>query len=247
MENITSVALSRLVAQSRGLEVTATNLANANTPGFRAERTVFSDWMAREPTRGLPKGGRDLAYAQDVETYRDTTVGTRTHTANPLDIAIGNPGGWLTVLTPKGPRLTRAGHFELGTDGTIIDENGNALLDVAGNKLQTAPTDTELTIAADGSLSGADGQIGQIGVVQPTDSTKMQAEGGHLLAAGSPTAAVAAPQIIQGALEDSNVQPIGELTRMMNDMREFQMTTQMIQAEIDRQNGAIDKIMAKRS
>jgi len=239
MENVTTLALSRLVAQSRALEVTATNLANTNTPGFRASRTIFTDFLARQP------GGQALAYTQDRATYRDASAGERTHTGNKLDIALGNTTGWLTVQTAAGPRLTRAGHFELNGDGTVVDEAGNPLLDSNGGKLQTAPTDINLTITADGTLSGANGPIGRIGVVAPQNAAQMQAEGAHLFAATTPTAPVADPHVIQGSLEQSNVQPIQELARMMDDEREFQFTTQMIQAESDRQNGALEKIMAK--
>jgi flagellar basal-body rod protein FlgF len=67
-----------------------------------------------------------------------------------------------------------------------------------------------------------------------------------LLASDSPTQPVAAPKILQGSIENSNVQPTLELTRMMNDLREFQFTSQFIQAEADRQQSAIDKILQKR-
>ena len=74
----------------------------------------------------------------------------------------------------------------------------------------------------------------------------MRAEGGRLLASDSPTHAVRAPQVLQGTLEESNVQPTLEITRMMNDLREFQFTTQFVQAEADRQQSAIDKITQPR-
>jgi flagellar basal-body rod protein FlgF len=241
MENITTIALSRLVAQSRALEVQATNIANSSTPGFRAERMMFMQYLTRQP------GGAPLTYTQDGATYADRTPGPRKHTGDPLDIAVGDPLGWLTVQTPRGPRLTRAGHFQLGPDGTVVDNEGNLLLNDAGQPLLTAPTDTKLTIAADGTLSGAGGPIGRIGVVQPADATRLTAEGSHLLAAATPTTPLAAPQIVQGAIEDSNVEPIHEVSRMMQQMREFQLTSQMIQAESDRQSGAIDKIMTKRA
>jgi flagellar basal-body rod protein FlgF len=245
MENPTTIALSRLVAQSRALDVTATNLANSGTAGFRAERVLFSDWLAREPSRAEPPGGKTLAYTQDRATYRERQSGPLEHTANPLDLALASAAGWFTVRTSNGPRLTRAGHFQLDATGAIVDEQGQALLDTAGRPLATTPADTRLTVAGDGTLSSENGQIGKIGVVQPDDERKLSAEGGRLMLANTPTKPVAVPNIVQGAVEGSNVQPIAELNRMMNDVREFQFTTQFIQGESDRQTGAIDKIMKK--
>ena len=245
VENTTTIALSRLVAQQRALDVTATNIANAGTPAFRAERMLFSDWLQHEPRPGAPPGGRTESYTQDRATYRDQEAGTIRPTGNPLDVALGDPTGWLTVQTPRGPRLTRAGHFQLSATGTIVDEAGNALLDTTGQPLQLTPSDTRLTIAGDGTLSSENGQIGSIGVVRPDDAGKLTAEGSRLFAAGSPTKPVTGGRFVQGAIEDSNVQPITELNRMMNDVREFQFTTQIIQGEDDRQNGVIDKILKK--
>lgn len=245
MENATTIALSRLVAQSRAMEVTANNLANTNTPGYRAERMVFADWLVREPaTTGdasLPPGGRILAYTQDRATYRDQQVGTFTPTANPLDLAIGS-NGFFTVMTSNGPRLTRAGHFERASDGTIEDGAGNPLLDVNGKKLQLTPADTVLSVASNGVISSQNGKIGQIGVVAPQDPNALRPEGARLYACDSPTKAVAAPEITDGSIEDSNVHPIQETVQMMTTLREFQFTTQFVQAESDRQQSAIDKI-----
>ena len=245
MENPTTIALSRLVAQSRAMDVTANNLANAGTPGFKAERMVFADWLVREPNLpdidSLPLGGRMLAYTQDRATYREAQVGTFAATANPLDLAIGS-AGYFTVMTAAGPRLTRAGHFERAEDGKIVDGAGNPLLDVNGKTITLAAADTQISVASNGMISSENGQIGQIGVVAPQDANRMRAEGGRLLASDSPTKAVAEPQITQGAVEESNVQPIHEIISMMNMLREFQFTTQFVQAEGDRQQSAIDKI-----
>lgn len=76
----------------------------------------------------------------------------------------------------------------------------------------------------------------------------MQSEGSRLLNADSTvTTAVATPRIVQGSVEASNVEPTAEVTRMMNDLRTFQMVSQFIQTEADRQQGAIDKIMQAHS
>lgn len=245
MDNVTSIALSRLVAQQRATDVTATNLANAGTPGFHAERMIFSDWLVRAQGAKVPGNGT-IAFTQDRATYRDTQPGPLQHTANPLDIAIGGEG-YFSVQTPNGVRLTRAGHFSPSATGEIVDGSGNALLTVAGGKLQLSPTDHDITIAADGTVATNNGTIGRIGVVKPDNAQGLRAEGGQLLVSGSLTTQVATPKLTQGAIEGSNIQPTLELTRMMADLREFQFTSELVQAEADRQRSAIDKLTQMRS
>ena len=92
-------------------------------------------------------------------------------------------------------------------------------------------------------MSSENGQLGKIGVVQPTDPMQLAAEGDTLFRSDSPTTPVAAPGLVQGAIEDSNVQPVLEMTRMMDGERQFQFMTQFIQAESDRQQSAIDKLL----
>jgi flagellar basal-body rod protein FlgF len=245
MELPTYVALSRLAAQQRAMDVTAANLANASTPGFKASRMLFTDWLSSQTGTNSPRGERSVAFTQDRATYREQAPGTLQQTGNPLDLAISGEG-YFTVSTPQGPRLTRAGRFSPLADGTIGDSDGNSVLDSAGQKIRLSPTDTRLTIAADGTVSGESGTIGRIGVVKPADANRMTAEGGRVLRADSDTAPVATPTVVQGAVEDSNVQPIIETTRMMAELRSFQFTSQFIQAEADRMQTAIDKITQRK-
>jgi flagellar basal-body rod protein FlgF len=246
MQNATTIALSRLVAQQRSLDVTAANLANSGTPGFKAERMLFADYIDRQQRVDTPQGGATMDYTQDRATYRNQQQGAITHTANPLDLAIGGDG-FFTVMTQQGPRLTRAGRFSLQPNGTIGDIDGNALLDTTGQPVRLSPADTDLQVAGDGTLSSQNGMIGKIGVVQPADVNSLDAQGGRLFNTASPTTAVAGPHLVQGALEESNVQPIEETTKMMSDLREFQFVTQFVQAESDRQQSAIDKLTQQKS
>ncbi len=242
MNNTISIALSRLVVQQRALDVAAGNLANVSTPGYKAERVVFSDWLSKQNGTDIAAGDRTLAYVQDRATYRDQSQGAFTHTGNPLDFAIGGEG-YFTVATARGTRLTRAGRFELQPDGTIATANGDALLDAAGQKLQASPSDTQIRVAADGSISSENGQIGTIAVVMPEQPNTMQAEGSSLFNAPSGTSLVVAPRITQGAVEDSNVQATAELTRLMTIQREFEFTSQFMESEGQRRQSAIDKLM----
>jgi flagellar basal-body rod protein FlgF len=117
------------------------------------------------------------------------------------------------------------------------------LLDTNGKPIQIAPTDTQITIAGDGTISSENGQLGKVGVVRVTDAMQIAGEGNTLVRATGPTAAIATPALVQGAVEDSNVQPVLETTRMMDGLRQFQFVSQFIQAESDRQQSAIDKLL----
>jgi flagellar basal-body rod protein FlgF len=246
MDIASSVATSRLVAQQRAMDVIANNIANANTPGYRAERVQFSDWISRQTGAATPPGGGTIAYTQDRATWRDQQAGSLTHTGNQFDLALAGDG-YFTVNTSRGPRLTRDGRFGPTPDGTITDGAGNPLLDANGQPIQLAATDTQVTIAGDGTVSGQSGQLGKIGVVRPTDPMQLTAEGGTLFQSGSTTAGVPAPGIVQGAVEGSDVQPVTEMTRMMDGLRQFQFVSQFVQAESDRQQSAIDKLLPQGS
>jgi flagellar basal-body rod protein FlgF len=243
MDNSINIALSRLAVQQRAMDVVAGNLANISSPGFRAERLVFADWLMKEPGTGVAPGDHVVAFTQARATYRDRTEGAITQTGNPLDLALTGQG-WFSVQTSNGNRLTRAGRFTLRNDGTITDEGGNPLLDINNQPLHVSSADTQLTVKADGTLSSENGPLGQIAVVAPSDPNRMTAEGGRLFRADVPTAPVASPQIVQGAVEDSNVQPITEVTRMIATERDFQFVAQFVEAEGQRKQTAIDKLAA---
>jgi flagellar basal-body rod protein FlgF len=241
--NIASlVAASRLVAQERSMEVTATNLANINTPGFQATRMQFSDWLSPQRNGAALPGERQIAYTQDRASWRDTQPGTLTQTGNPFDLAVRN-GGYFTVATDRGPRLTRDGRFGPLPDGTIGNTSGDVLMDVNGKPIQIGQTDTRISITADGAVASENGPLGRIGVVTLADPYKLRAEGGTLLRADTPTSQAANPEIVQGVVEGSNVPPVLEITRMMSDVRDYQFTTQLIQAEDDRIKATIDKTL----
>ena len=243
MDIVTSLAASRLVAQQRAMEVTANNIANANTPGYRTQRLQFSDWLSPQTGGvGAPAGDKTVVYTQDRATWRERQAGTLTHTGNPFDLALAGDG-YFTVQTKNGPRLTRDGRFGPLPDGTLSDSNGNALLNTNGQPILIAPGDTSITVAADGSVSSGNGPIGKIGVVQPSDAMKLSPEGGTMLVANAPTTPVATAGIVQGAIEDSNVQPVLEMTRMIDATRQFELVSQFVQGEADRQQSAIDKLL----
>ena len=117
-------------------------------------------------------------------------------------------------------------------NGTLADSAGNAVLDTNGQPIQLSPTDTQITIAGDGTVSSENGQLGKIGVVHADRSDAAHRRGQHAvpLRRRRPRRSTS-PGLVQGAIEDSNVQPVLEMTRMMDGERQFQFISQFIQAE----------------
>jgi len=186
------------------MDVTASNLANMTTTGYKAMRVQFADWLSPQRGAATPPGGQMVAYTQDRATWRDPRTGPLTQTGNPLDLAL--PGdGFFQVATPDGPRLTRAGKFSRSSDGTIVNASGQALLDSNGRPLQLPATEAQITVAPDGMMSGSTGQIGKIGVVRAENPARLQAAGDTLFRTDGPTIAVDRPKVLQGMLEGANV------------------------------------------
>lgn len=241
MENAMTIALSRLVSQQRGVNVRAQNLANMSTPGYRAERMLFSDYLVRQNRTDAPPGGHVIQYVQDRATWRDTSAGPLSRTGNPLDLAIAGEG-FFVVATPNGERFTRAGHFTLDGDGRVIDSDGNALQGTGG-PLVVPPEAGAVRINAQGAVSTEQGEIGQLRVVRFADQNALRAEGGRLFATDAPPEEMPQPRVVQGAVEGSNVRSIVEMTLMMEDLREFQMASTFVEKEAERLASLPDRIL----
>ena len=237
------VVLSRLSAQLRATQVLANNLANADTPGFRAERPVFSSFLSR--ARGQGAAG-EVAYSLDRANWRETQPGPVATTGNPLDVALRGDG-FFVLETPNGERYTRAGRFTLDPAGRITDPDGNAVLDARGAPITLAAGDSRIEILGDGTVRSENGTVGQIRVVRFADPQRLRAEGARLFSTDDTPEAVARPQLVQGAVEGSNVSAISEMTRLTEQVRQFQFATQFAEREGDRLSTAVDRILRRRS
>jgi flagellar basal-body rod protein FlgF len=242
------IVLSRLVAAQRAQSVTANNIANADTPGFRAHRAVFGTVLERQMNAETPRGGRELAFVRDRATWRDASPAPLTTTGNPLDLAITDRQGYFVVQTPNGDRYTRAGRFTLDGEGRITDAEGHAVLDAGGQPLTVPPGSARIEVRGDGNVLTENGPVGQLSIVRFADEQRLIAEGDRNLAAPEdmPPEPIERPGVVQGAMEGSNVRPVLELTRMTDDMRHFQMVSQMAEREGERLGNAVDRILRRR-
>jgi flagellar basal-body rod protein FlgF len=241
MDNPGYIALSRVIAQQRALDVRATNIANTSTPGFKAESVLFSDYLLRQTGASVPPGGRTVQMVQDRATWRDFGEGQILKTGNPLDLALQGDG-FFTVSTPRGERYTRAGRFSLSASGQIVDMSGNALLGTDNRPITVPPDSGAIAVTSDGTVNTDTGQIGKFRIVQFDDQQALRAEGNSLFVAAQPSREADRPEVMQATIEGANVQAVVELTRMMTEMREFEFATQFVDGEAQREQSAIDRI-----
>ncbi|WP_419898092.1 flagellar basal-body rod protein FlgF [Roseomonas sp. USHLN139] len=241
------VVLSRLAAQRRAQDVVASNLANADTPGFKASQMVFAEHLARQQNAQTPRGGAEVAFTQDRATWRDFSPGPLQATGNPLDIALSGDG-FFALQTANGERYTRAGRFALSPTSGVVDAQGNPVLLQDGTPLQIPEGATRIEISGDGTVATEQGPVGQLRVVRFADPQKLQAQGDRLFTTPQdmPAEPVARPAVVQGSVEGSNVRAVVEMTRMTAELREFQFVSQFVEREGERLQDSVQRILKRK-
>jgi len=242
MENTSYIALSRQSALWREMEVVANNMANANTPAYKAEQMMFRDFVVKTKTDTSPFG-RKVDFVQDVGVLRDTREGPMSQTQAPLDLAIHNEG-YFVVDTPSGPRYTREGHFRLDETGMMVNSAGYPVMQTTGQPIVFAPNETQITVTGDGTVSTENGVIGKVRVVGFNNDQNLQNAGNGMLMTNDQPATIDRPSLVQGMLEQSNVQPVIETTKMMEILRNYEGIQKLIDGENDRQSSAM-KILSQ--
>lgn len=227
MDNSIYITLSRQMALFRDMEATASNIANANTTGYNAEKLMFSDYMVKDNKR------RD-AYANDAVSWRDTTQGSMKTTGNPFDLAISGPG-YFQVQTPLGVRYTRAGNFTLNAEGTLVTMNGYPVLGADGGEIAVPDNARNVTINGAGEITADGEDIGQVGVMEFADEQAMNRLGNALYSSDAAPVPTEMSRVSQGALESSNVASVSEMVRVMELSRSTNSTAKFIETMYDLQ------------
>ena len=240
MSNAIYAMLSRQQGLMQEMQVVANNIANASTTGYKSDRAIFGEFLAATGSQSssLSMGGlAGHSFALEQGPLKVTN--------GQLDLAIQGDGFFL-VDTPQGQRLTRAGHFQLSSDGRLVDMSGNELLGAGGGQLNIPQTASEIKVAPDGtiSVSAGDGlppeEVGQIGVVS-ADGTLLRDSNSYFSAPDGYTP-VQTSEIVQGALEQSNVSPVLEVARMIEVQRAYEAGQTLFEREDQRVNQIINTI-----
>ena len=240
-------AASGATAQTAALDIAANNVANATTPGFRADRNVFRQELARALDQSA--GTRSLRYSAVRSVEPDLRTGTVVHTGEPLDVSIASPDGWFAVRTPAGDRYTRAGSFRLDPDGHVVTRDGHAVLGPDRRPLQVPGADKPVAVDPRGFFT-VDGEQtnARLLVVTFRDPRGLEKEGDVLLRArpeAGPARTIDVP-IDTETLELSNASALSGMTELVTTSRQFEMLTRVIEAfsQADRR-AATDLIKAR--
>jgi flagellar basal-body rod protein FlgF len=211
------IALSGQLAQARRLELIANNVANADTTGYRAEGATFSTIMSKT----VPFSS---SFAHDGGSHVDTRSGGFTATGNAMDVAIQG-SGFLAIQTPEGTAYTRDGRMQMLPTGDIVSLAGHAILDASGAPLTGNPRGGEVEISRDGAVRQDGRLIGTLGLFS-IDLSQGYRRYENAAFLGVRTADTvqdfAGNGLVQGYVEESNVNPILEMTRMIEVQRAFE-------------------------
>jgi flagellar basal-body rod protein FlgF len=212
MERGLYIAASGMVAEQMRQDQIANDLANASTPGYKADRVTqksFADLLVSNTANGQFVGGLPTGVSAD-KMVTDTSPAPLRDTGEPLDLAIAGDG-WFGVQTAQGTRYTRNGQFSATANGTLADQLGNPVLGQNGQPVR---------LNSDGTVNTKDVGVFALG-------TDAQKQGDNLFtgtAAGAATGTVRS-----GSLEGSAVDPARTMVDMIASFRAFEAGQKVIQ------------------
>lgn len=248
MQSALYVSLSAQVSLEKRLETIANNMANMKTAAFRADAVKFETALSRAATQ-------PVAFASPGENFISRKPGGITQTGNNLDVAVvGNTTGntldvavaagdtWMAFAGPVGTVYTRDGRMQISNTGELQTVTGYPVLDAGGGPIMVDPDAGPLTIGRNGTISQGINQVGVLGLYTiPPDARLERFGNSGVIPDRAATAVIdfVYAGFQQGYVEGSNVDPLLELTQMMNATRAFQSVSSLIEGSEGTMQNAI--------
>ena len=227
-------ALTRQSGLMREMQVVANNIANLSTTGFRREGVIFAEHVARMDH------GPSLSMASGSARLVDLSQAGLSRTGGTFDLAIQGEGFFL-IETPTGQALTRAGSFTPSAEGELVTPDGHRLLDQGGAPVFIPPDASAVSVALDGTISTNGQPVARLGLWAPVDPTALRHQTGTTFTVDE-VQPLDGASIHQGFLEDSNVEPVSEIARMIEVQRAYEMGQRFMDAEDERMRGVIQTL-----
>jgi len=220
-------AYSGFFSRTQALDSAASNLANANTVGFKAQQNYFRGVLAAYSPDTFPDGISDSVnqFSMLAGSRINLAQGQFTETGNPLDLGL-NGAGFFQIQTANGVQLTRDGSFLRGSDGTLTTQHGEPILDTAGKPI-LLPTGSA-HISENGSVSvttpdGANAIVGVLGLVNYEAVDLASTGANRFVARSGATKTPVTAQIREGALEGTNLDAVQGTMQLMLIQRQAEM------------------------
>lgn len=239
MDNSFMVGLSAQQVLRQRMDMTANNLANMTTAGFKAERLVMRELSERPAAaQDTPQ---EISFVDAWTLQRDFSTGPLEQTGNPLDLAIEGEG-FFVVQTAAGEAYTRDGRFAMDTLGRVITRNGDLVMG-DGGPITIDPEGGPISISREGSVSQNEALVGTFRTVAFNTPAALEKVGNNLWrATGEAPRAPENSRIAAGFVEGSNVNAVAELTQMIEISRSYQAVSKMISQSDELRGASIEKL-----
>jgi flagellar basal-body rod protein FlgF len=214
------VGVSAQLTLQRRLDTIAHNVANAATPGFRAEEVRFETLLSQA-------GADPVAFATAGPTHLSRRSGEFVRTENLLDVAVEGDA-WLAIQTPAGQVYTRDGRLRIAPTGELQTVNGYPVLDAGGAPMLLDGNAGPPRIARDGTITQANRQAGAIGLFSidsAANLTRFENSGVIPSRPAVPVLDFTKAGLHQGYIENANVNAVMEMTRLISLTRAFEMVS----------------------
>jgi flagellar basal-body rod protein FlgF len=232
-------AYSGLKAHAEALEITANNLANLNTVGFKRDRAFSTQLRESIQDSGFPSEiGLNVNRSVRTERNIDYSDGDMLSTGRNLDVAIRGDG-FLTVQTANGERYTRNGNLHLDSNSTLRTADGNPVIGVSGRPVTLGPG--EVYISDNGGVHVNGEEMDQLKIVVFQDRSRLEKEGGTLFYSkdGGTPALKTNAVVRSGYLEQGNVNAIRSMVEMISTMRHFESIQRSVAHEMNDMNSKV--------
>lgn len=240
MDNALYISLSRQMTLRREMDVIANNIANADTTGYKFENLL----VRTEPAKpaGMLDGPNPIKFVLDDGVARDFTQGALHTTGAAFDLGIEGKG-FFKVETAAGERYTRDGRFTLTAEGKLVTQDGSAVQG-DGGEIVVDPAKGQVAIAQDGTVSQAGTKIGKVGVFLFDDRSVLAKDQGNYFknTSNAQPNPDTASRVRQGMLEASNVNPIMQITRMIEVSRAYESVVRTMENTADLSKRAIERL-----
>ena len=234
MDNAIYATLTRQSGLMKEMRVVANNIANVNTTGFRREGVIFAEHLS-----ALDRRGDTLSMADARGRLVDLDQGVLTQTNGRYDLAIEGEGFFL-VETPDGNQLTRAGSFIPGPEGDLMTADGYRVLDEGQAPIIIPAGASHVAVSPDGTLSANGISFGRVGVFVPPEGAQITHQGGTSFSLNEAPEPLENPNVRQGFLEESNVDTVFEISRMIEVQRAYELGQSFLDREDQRIRAAIN-------